>query len=251
MTDAKPFQIRGTMQTLLALRVERPDDPGFFEQLREEVLRAPGFFKNAPIVIDVQAVVDRPPVDLRKFVARVRACEMQPIGLMNGDAAWSDAARSVGLSVLAAGTPAETAQPADAAVEPEAGTPPPAAADAPASGPPAAPATAPRNLLVDQAVRGGQQVYAAGGDVVCLAPVSHGAEIIAAGHVHVYAPLRGRVFAGFDGDRRAMIFCDRLEAELVSIAGEHLVSDDFPANAQGKRVRIRLAGDGLVVDVIN
>jgi len=100
-------------------------------------------------------------------------------------------------------------------------------------------------------VRGGQQVYAAGGDVVCLAPISNGAEVIAAGHVHIYAPLRGRVFAGFEGDRRAMIFCDRLEAELVSIAGAHLVSDDFPAAARGKRVRIRLAGDGLVVDVIN
>ncbi|MFP4127363.1 MAG: septum site-determining protein MinC, partial [Alphaproteobacteria bacterium] len=96
-----------------------------------------------------------------------------------------------------------------------------------------------------------QQVYAAGGDVVCLAPISNGAEVIAAGHVHVYAPLRGRVFAGFEGDRRAMIFCDRLEAELVSIAGAHLVSDDFPAAARGKRARIRLAEDGLVVDVMN
>ncbi len=251
MTDAKPFQIRGTLQTLLALRVERPDDPGFFEHLREDVLRAPGFFKNAPIVIDVQAVVDQPPVDLRKFVARVRACELQPIGLMNGDAAWSDAARSVGLSVLAAGAPAETAESPAAAAEPPAAAPPLATADAAGSAPPSAPAAAPRNLLVERAVRGAQQNYAAGGDVVCLAPVSHGAEIIAAGHAHVYAPLRGRVFAGFEGDRCAMIFCDRLEAELVSIAGEHLVSDDFPASARGKRVRIRLAGDGLVVDVIN
>jgi septum formation inhibitor MinC len=48
-----------------------------------------------------------------------------------------------------------------------------------------------------------------------------------------------------------MIFCDRLEAELVSIAGHHLVSDELPATARGKRVRIRLAGDGLIVDVMN
>ena len=241
MTEAKPYQIRGTLQTLLALRVERPDDPGFFDHLREDVLRAPGFFKNAPVVIDVQPVVAQSPLDLRKFVARVRACELQPIGLVNADTAWGEAARSVGLSVLAAGTPSDVADtsPAPAAVaEPD-----PATRDEP---PPA-----PRNLLVEQAVRGGQQVYADGGDVVCLAPISNGAEVIAAGHVHVYAPLRGRVFAGFEGDRRAMIFCDRLEAELVSIAGEHLVSDDLPPAARGKRVRIRLAGDGLVVDVMN
>ncbi len=243
MTDAKPYQIRGTLQTLLALRVERPDHPGFFEQLRDDVLRAPGFFKNAPIVLDVQPILDHSPLDLRKFVARVRACELQPIGLVNGDAAWNDAARSVGLSVLAAGTPADMAVEAPA----PAGEREPAPVQEPTPPPPGGP----RNLLVEQAVRGGQQVYAAGGDVVCLAPVSNGAELIAAGHVHVYAPLRGRVFAGFEGDRRAMIFCDRLEAELVSIAGEHLVSDDFPAAARGKRVRIRLADGGLVVDVMN
>ena len=238
MTDAKPYQIRGTHQTLLALRVERPDDPGFFEHLRDDVLRSPGFFKNAPVVVDVQPILAQSPLDLRRFVARVRACELQPIGLINGDAAWNEAARAVGLSVLAAGSPAKLAG---------------AEATAPAAEPhePAPAASAARNLLVEQAVRGGQQIYAAGGDVVCLAPVSNGAEVVAAGNVHVYGPLRGRVFAGFEGDRRAMIFCDRLEAELVSIAGEHLVSDDLPVGARGKRARIRLAGDGLVVDVVN
>ncbi len=246
MTDDKPYQIRGTLQTLLALRVERPDDPAFFDRLRDDVLRAPGFFKNAPVVIDVQPIVDQSPLELRKFVARVRACELQPIGLVNGDAAWNDAARGVGLSVLAAGTPSPAGE-QDA--ETAAAT--PARPAAPEEQPEPAPAPAPRNLLVEQAVRGGQQVYAPTGDVVCLAPISNGAEVIAAGHVHVYAPLRGRVFAGFEGDRRAMIFCDRLEAELVSIAGYHLVSDELPADARGKRVRIRLASDGLVVDVMN
>ncbi|MFP4126549.1 MAG: septum site-determining protein MinC, partial [Alphaproteobacteria bacterium] len=76
MTDAKPYQIRGTLQTLLALRVERPDAPAFFELLREDVLRAPGFFKNAPVVLDVQPILAQSPLDLRKFIARVRACEL-------------------------------------------------------------------------------------------------------------------------------------------------------------------------------
>jgi len=239
MTDPKPFQIRGTLQTLLALRVDQPDEPDFFDRLRDEVLRAPGFFKNAPVVVDVQPIVDRAPLDLRKFVARLRACELQPIGLMHGNAAWNEAARAVGLSVLASGARAEMAEPA--AGEEAPATPAPAPADAPK----------PHSLLVEQVVRGGQQVYAAEGDLVCTAPISHGAEIIAAGHVHVYAPLRGRVFAGFNGDRRAMIFCDRLEAELVSIAGHHLVSDALPPGVIGKRVRIRVAGDGLAVDVVN
>lgn len=240
MIDAKPYQIRGTVQTLLALRVGEPEAPDFFEQLRNDVLRSPGFFKNAPIILDVQAILDRSPLDLRKFVARVRACELQPIGIVGGDDNWNDAARAVGLSILAAGKANE--------VEPDE---PSAAARSEAPPPSAASVAAPATLLVEQAVRGGQQAYAARGDLVCTAPVSNGAEVVAAGHVHIYAPLRGRAFAGFAGDRAAMIFCDRLEAELVSIAGFHLVSDELPPDAIGKRVRVRLDGDRLAVDVFD
>ena len=242
MTDAKPYQIRGTLQTILALRVDDPDAAEFFDRLRDDVLRSPGFFKNAPIIIDVHMIVGRPPLDLRKFVARVRACELQPIGIVGGDEAWHDAARAVGLSVLAGGrNTAVQAEPAEAEAAPREAE--PRAAEP-------APTPAPPSLLVEQAVRSGQQVYAAHGDLVCTAPVSNGAEVVAAGHVHIYAPLRGRAFAGFDGERRAMIFCDRLEADLVSIAGYHLVRDELPEPAVGKRARIRLDGDRLVVDVL-
>jgi septum site-determining protein MinC len=237
MTDAKPYQIRGTLQTILALRVDEPDAPAFFDRLRDDVLRSPGFFKNAPIIIDVHAIVDRSPLDLRKFVARVRACELQPIGIMGGDEAWNEAARAVGLSVLAAGRPSEVA-PEETEARPA--EPPPT---------PSPPSPVP-SLLVENVVRSGQQVYAPHGDLVCTSPVSNGAEVVAAGHVHIYAPLRGRAFAGFDGDRRAMIFCDRLEADLVSVAGYHLVRDELPEQAIGKRARIRLDGDRLVIDVM-
>lgn len=253
MTDAKPYQIRGTQQTLLALRVENPEAPAFFDQLRDDVLRSPGFFKNAPLVIDVQPLAGAAPVDLRKFVARLRACDLQPIGVSGGDDGWNDAARAVGLSVLAGGrlvgldaTAADAPAPPAAAV---AGAAPEHHEPAPTTEP--APALTPAsNLVFEQVVRSGQQLVADRGDAVCLAPVSNGADVIAKGNIHVYAALRGRAFAGFDGDRTTMIFCDRLEAELVSIAGYHLVSDELPAQALGKRVRIRLAQDALVVDVM-
>ncbi len=237
MTDAKPYQIRGTQQTLLALRVDRPDEPDFFDRLKDDVLRAPSLFKNAPIVIDVAALGDAPPFDLRKFIARVRACDLQPVGVINGSDGWRSPTAAVGLSVLAPGKAHEPA--------------PAAASEAPPPEPAIEPSAAGRTLLVDAAVRGGQQVYAPAGDLVCVAPVSNGADVIAAGHLHIYATLRGRAFAGFDGDRSAMIFCDRLEAELVSIAGCHLVNDELPRHTIGKRVRIKVANDSLVVDAVN
>src|SRR5256885_17187096 len=51
-------------------------------------------------------------------------------------------------------------------------------------------------LIVDKPLRSGQRVYARGTDIVVLAMVSYGAEVIADGNVHVYAPLRGRAKIG-------------------------------------------------------
>ncbi|MFW5833606.1 MAG: septum site-determining protein MinC [Pseudomonadota bacterium] len=241
---SRPYQIRGTLQTLLSLRVDDPEAPDFFDQLKDDVLRSPGFFKNAPVVIDVEPILDRAPTELRLFVAKVRASGLQPIALSGGDKIWNDAAKAVGLSILAGGSHVPLGATAEPAPAPEPAPPPPSEAP-----PPPAPAAS-RAVLLDQAVRGGQQVYAEGGDLVCLAPVSSGADVIASGHVHVYAPLRGRAFAGFEGDRSAMIFCDKLEAELVSIAGFHLVADELPREAVGKRVKIRLGEGRLHIDII-
>ena len=81
--------------------------------------------------------------------------------------------------------------------------------------------------LITLPVRSGQQIYARGADLLVLAPVSHGAELLADGHIHVYAPLRGRALAGISGDKTARIFCQSLEAELVSIAGQYRLSEDL------------------------
>ncbi|MCS6781243.1 MAG: septum site-determining protein MinC, partial [Geminicoccaceae bacterium] len=96
-------------------------------------------------------------------------------------------------------------------------------------------------------VRGGQQVSCPDGDLTVLAPVGHGAELVAAGHIHVYGALRGRAFAGCDGDEKAMIFCDQLEAELLSIAGVYLVAEDIDARLVGRRVRVWSDGERLVM----
>ncbi|HWU85285.1 MAG TPA: septum site-determining protein MinC, partial [Rhodocyclaceae bacterium] len=74
-------------------------------------------------------------------------------------------------------------------------------------------------MVVDKPLRSGQRIYAQGGDLVVLAMVSAGAEIIADGNIHIYAPLRGRALAGAQGDHQARIFTTSFEAELVSIAG--------------------------------
>ena len=121
--------------------------------------------------------------------------------------------------------------------------------------PPAAPMietiTAPSAMIIDRPVRTGQQVYAKGGDLIVLALVSHGAEVIADGNIHVYAPLRGRALAGARGDTSARIFTTCMEAELVSIAGVYRsLEEDLPASIAGKPSQIFLDQDKLVIEAL-
>ena len=101
--------------------------------------------------------------------------------------------------------------------------------------------------LVTEPVRSGTQIYARGTDLVVTAAVSPGAELVADGNIHVYGVLRGRALAGASGDVEARIFCTRLEAELVSIAGRYLVSEQLPQEQQGSAVQIALLDDQLTV----
>ena len=109
--------------------------------------------------------------------------------------------------------------------------------------PPDAPPVA-QTLIIDRPLRSGQQVYARGGDLVMLAAVNAGAEVIADGSIHIYAPLRGRALAGASGDAGARIFTTRFEAELVSIAGLYRTFEHgIPDGLAGRPTQIRLSHD--------
>ena len=228
-----PFQIRGSLQTLLSLKILRPEDPAFFTGLVEKVAHAPDFFRNAPIVLDGGAVKAKSPESLAEIVERLREHRVVPVGLQNGSPAWNEAATGLGLAIFGAGG---------------AGGDDPTKAARPGSTATSAPAQRPAGKVIREPVRGGQQVVAQDGDLVVMAPVSAGAEVAAAGHIHVYAPLRGRAFAGMNGDEQAMIFCEQLYAELLSIAGIHQVSEELDARLLGKRVRASLAAERLKIE---
>jgi septum site-determining protein MinC len=117
----------------------------------------------------------------------------------------------------------------------------------------AAPAEVPASaLVIDKPLRSGQQVYARGRDLVVLSMVNAGAEVIADGHIHVYAPLRGKAIAGARGDAQARILTLCLEPELVSIAGTYRTSEiPLPEALRGKAAQVRLVDDKLVMEPLN
>jgi len=104
-------------------------------------------------------------------------------------------------------------------------------------------------VVIDKPLRSGQQVYARGADLVVLSVVSFGAEVIADGNVHVYAPLRGRAIAGARGNTEARIFSTCMEPQLVSIAGIYRTTETaLPAQVLGKPAQVRLEGEKLLIE---
>jgi len=106
-------------------------------------------------------------------------------------------------------------------------------------------------LIVDKPLRSGQRVYARGTDIVVLAMVSYGAEVIADGNVHVYAPLRGRAIAGARGNTEARIFSTCMEAQLLSIAGIYrTIETDLPADVAARPAKVRLDGEKILIEPV-
>lgn len=119
---------------------------------------------------------------------------------------------------------------------------------------PAADDHAPRpTLVINSPVRTGQQVYAKNADLIVMGMVSEGAEVIADGNIHVYAPLRGRALAGESGDKTARIFAQSMQAELVSVAGIYRVFEqNLPPHLHKHAVKIELQKDErLAISAIN
>ncbi len=198
----------------------------------------PDFFGGEAAVFECGRLpADAASPDWTWLTQELRSRGLNPFAVQNASPELAAAARQAGLLVLNDVAPA----PVVAATEPE---PVPEAAPVPESAVPAAMPT----RIIDKPLRSGQRVYAAGGDIVVLAAVNPGAEVIADGSIHVYAPLKGRALAGARGDTSARIFTTHLEAELVSIAGVYRTFDGAPDAAVAKKpAQIRLADASQIV----
>jgi len=242
------LQVRSRSFTAVVLKVSGAPDTAFFEALDALMRQAPQFFVNAPLVLDLASAAELDDkAAFVKLVRALRARRLSPVGIQNGSPDQGVAAFGAGLVTLQGGRdappPERSRRGADTAALPEPG-PAPAATD-----PVPEPVDlAPAALLVTEPVRSGQRIFADRGDLVVLASVSPGAELIAHGNIHVYGPLRGRALAGVNGDRSARIFATSLEAELIAIAGLYRTSEDLGTGPGRQRVQAFLKDDALVVE---
>jgi septum site-determining protein MinC len=221
------FEIKSANLPLVALLLKSPDLSELARELAERFGDIPDFFDHDPLVIDLAPLQAQGELtlDFAPLLALLRQYRVMPVAAKGGSTAQMQAALQAGL----AAAPEMVAAPLQPQLAP---------APAAAPEPPAASA-----LVIDKPLRSGQQVYARGRDLIVMSMVNPGAEVIADGHIHVYAPLRGKAIAGARGNTDARIFSLCLEPELISIAGVYRTSEvPLPADVLSRPTQVRLVG---------
>lgn len=231
------FEIKSAQLPLVALLLKTPN----WETLSADLLaqfgpdgESPDFFDHDALVIDfAQGGLEAQVQELTPLLNAVRACRLVPMAVRGLQGEWLVAAKAAGLVEAPADVgrvrsevvhTSETVEVVKEVVREVPG---------------------PTTMVVDKPLRSGQKIYARGADLVVLAMVNQGAEVVADGNIHVYAPLRGKAMAGARGNTNARIFSLCLEPELISIAGVYRTSENpLPKDIQGKAAQVRLSNDG-------
>ena len=251
------FKLKNANPPLFVLHLATTDLDRVSAELDARVAQTPDFFEQTPALLSLAGLEHPDTVpDFAALAAAMRPRGLVPVGLLGGSPAQRAAAAEVGLAWFGLGARPARPEPAPAP-EPVAETPVQAeipgleaAPVEPAPEPPAPPpvmAARRPTLVIDKPVRTGQRIYAEDSDLVVLAIVTAGAELIADGDIHIYAPLRGRALAGARGDVTARIYAQSMEAELVAIAGLFQVFEDgIPAEVRGQAAQVLLEGEKVV-----
>lgn len=199
---------------------------------------APDFFDNDPLVIDFSQLdedseTETPLKYLVPLVKTLRQCRLIPVAVRGASEAWMQAANAVAL----VNAPLDMPRPKTSSTLVESSS--SAVREIVREVP------GPATMVINRPLRSGQKIYARGADLIVLAMVNQGAEVVADGNIHVYAPLRGKAMAGASGNTNARIFSLFLEPELISIAGVYRTSENpLPLDVRGKAAQVRLSDDG-------
>lgn len=230
------FQLKGSLFTLTVMQIISCDLMLIGQQLESTISKTPKFFHHAPIVIDLSLLPAEEEINLAEVNKLLIQHSLIPVGIRSTNELQQEAAKKTGLAIL------PTSISNESKTNPR----------------PASASTADKlensgslqAKVIDQPVRSGQQIYARNSDLIIMASVSTGAEILADGNIHVYGALRGRALAGILGNVNTHIFCKSLEAELISIAGRYLLNENLTGLNQSGYTHIYLDGEHLQIRTI-
>lgn len=208
------FQLKASFMPCTVLHIKRFNLNELEHQLQATIRQAPNLFTGSPVAIELDKANPEGTFDFVELKRILLKNGLVPIGVRGGSEEQREAAMLDGFPLLATSKSA-VSQPIKKKKDEQTQN--------------------QYSKLITTPVRSGMQIYAKEGDLIVTASVSPGAELFADGNIHVYGNLRGRAFAGTQGNMHARIFCRTLEAELVSIAGYYLTKEDMraPSNQNG------------------
>ncbi len=259
------FELRSASIGAFSLVLRSGDLTQLAQALQQRLGDTPEVFNQDPVVLDLsQLPADSQPaddgqlslevsleaaaaaLDFPALIALLRRFRMQAVAVSGASAEQLAAAQAAGLAEADAPAPRAESPRVETVVKEVVRE-----VIVEREVPVAMPSEPSRTLILDKPLRSGQQVYAKGADLVVMALVNHGAEVIADGNIHVYAPLRGKAIAGARGNTEARIFAASLEAELIAIAGIYRTTENpLPAEVLGKPAQVRLEGEKLVMEAL-
>lgn len=237
------IQFKGTSLKIIQAHLRTTDPATLHTALAELTGNSPDFFDGELAVLDFSNTDNLPEsVEWEIICDLLSQSGLSAVATRGLPDALAAAATAAGLPSI--GADALSKPPRSKVAEPIA----PAPTPAPVAEPEPAPVVAepaPRTIILDKPLRSGQRYYAKGCDLIVTAMISAGAEVIADGNIHIYAPLRGRALAGASGDQQARIFTTSMEAELVSVAGIYRTFEaGVPADLARQPATICLVQEG-------
>jgi len=224
------FKLKGRLYTITVIQLLDADADAFAEQLNKVVKQAPKMFQSTPVVLDLSQL-NLKRIDFQRLKECLLAKQMIPVGVQGVHEGLVEAARLNGLAVFGATTQIDKEldikKPQESSPQQNLSS---------------------TTQFIATPIRSGQQVYSQG-DLIIASSVSRGAEVLADGNIHIYGSLRGRALAGIKGDESARIFCQELDAELLSIAGIYVLNDAIKQQTAGPK-QIAIHEDSLSIDSI-
>ena len=260
MSSQKEVELKGGMYTFMSLKLRTTNLDTISEQLKSKVQQAPSFFKDTPVVLDLSYLDgddDQPSeLDGADLLDCIRSHNLLPIVASVSNKS-SPLAGSIALPLIEGGAQRQRATSETPAPSKSGAAADKAKLQATSKAVPDADlALTPTEveyviktpMLVNRPVRSGQQLYARDTDLIVMGSIGAGAEVIADGNIHVYGPLRGKALCGVSGNTETRIFCQSLEAELVSVAGNYRFLEEIPEDLRGKPAQIWLDKDRLNIE---
>jgi len=271
MSSTKEVELKGGMYTFMSLKLQTSNLDTISDQLASKVKQAPGFFKDTPVVVDLSYLDsnedDSNSLSGKELIDCIRSHNLLPIVASVSNKA-SPLASSIALPLIESGAKRQSSEKGKSKSKTSTENNTDSEADkantsdqpAPSLKDGAAPdvdlaVTATEveyviktPMLVNRPVRSGQQLYARDTDLIVMGSIGAGAEVISDCNIHVYGPLRGKALCGVSGNTDTRIFCQSLEAELVSVAGNYRLLEEIPEDLRGKPAQIYLDKDRLNIE---